>query len=220
MRIVLLGAPGAGKGTQAERMVERYQIVKLSTGDMLREAVEKQSDLGKKAQDVMKAGKLVSDDLIIEMIRLRLQAPDCANGFILDGFPRTLQQARSLDALLGQTQAFLNRVIEFTVDEEQLVERITGRFSCKACGAGYNDFFKKTSQADLCDRCGGTEFLRREDDNELTVRSRLKVYHEQTAPLRDFYSEKGLLSSVDGMGGLDHVTDDICSILDPLSKVA
>ena len=214
MNILLLGAPGAGKGTQAQRLEARYQMVQLSTGDMLRAAVASGSDLGRKAKEIMDAGQLVPDDLVISMISERIDQPDCANGFILDGFPRTTAQAEALDAMLGEKGLKLDAVVQIKVDEEALVERITGRFSCANCGAGYHDKFQQPQKEGVCDRCGGTEFVRRDDDNEETVRNRMAAYRAQTAPILPHYEAQGLLLGVDGMADIDDVSAQLYKVLD------
>ena len=206
MILVLLGPPGAGKGTQARRLETRYGIVQLSTGDMLRAAVAAGTDVGKRAQTIMELGKLVPDDVVIGIIEERIQQPDCANGFVLDGFPRTPAQAVALDKLLDRTGRRLDRVIELKVDVEALVVRIAGRFNCAKCGEGYHDSFKPPKVAGVCDVCGSTEFVRRADDRAETVRARLDAYNAQTAPILPYYLEKGLLSQVDGMAEMDEVT--------------
>ena len=213
MNVILLGPPGAGKGTQAKRLEKRYNLVQLSTGDMLRAAVASGSDLGQKAKALMDAGHLVPDDLMIAMISDRIDQPDCANGFILDGFPRTTAQAEALDSMLAEKGLKLHSVIEMKVNDAILVDRITGRYTCAKCGAGYHDTFQKPKVAGVCDNCGGTEFKRRADDNEETVRTRLDAYHAQTAPILPYYSDKGVLKAVDGMAGIDEVTDQIEDVL-------
>jgi adenylate kinase len=209
MKLVLLGPPGAGKGTQAERIKARYGIAHLSTGDMLREAVAADTAVGRRAKTIMDAGRLVPDDVINRLVAERIAQPDCARGFVLDGFPRTLAQAEALDALLDERGDRLDRVLELAVDDEALVARISGRFACAACGAGYHDRFKQPKVAGVCDVCGSREFVRREDDNPETVRARLEAYHAQTAPLLPYYRAKGLLTAVDGMAGIDEVTAEI-----------
>ena len=214
MNVLLLGAPGAGKGTQAKRLEERYGIVQLSTGDMLRAAVASGSELGRRAKAIMDAGQLVPDELVIRMISERIDQPDCAKGFILDGFPRTTGQAEALDAMLAEKGLKLDAVIEIAVDEEVLVERITGRFSCATCGAGYHDTFQRPKTEGVCDRCGGTRFVRRDDDNEATVRKRMEAYRTQTAPILPYYQAQGVLQRVDGMAEIDDVTAQIYQVLE------
>ena len=213
MNVILLGPPGAGKGTQAKRLEERRHLVQLSTGDMLRALVASGSPLGKEAKAVMDAGKLMPDDLMVQMISDRIDEPDCKDGFILDGFPRTAAQAESLDEMLAKKGLKLDRVIQLEVDEEALVERITGRVSCAACGAGYHDTFQRPKVEGVCDVCGSTEFRRRDDDNEATVRARLEAYHAQTAPILPYYQRAGVLQGVDGMAEIDEVTRQIEEVL-------
>lgn len=214
MNVILLGPPGAGKGTQAKRLEERHNLVQLSTGDMLRALVASGSALGKEAKAVMDAGKLMPDELMVQMISDRIDEPDCKDGFILDGFPRTAAQAESLDEMLAKKGLKLDRVIQLEVDEEALVGRITGRFSCTNCGAGYHDEFQRPKAEGVCDSCGGTEFRRRDDDNEATVRARLEAYHAQTAPILPYYAQAGVLQGVDGMADIDEVTRQIEGVLD------
>lgn len=209
MILILLGAPGAGKGTQAKRLQEAKDIIQLSTGDMLRAEVASGSDLGKQAQQIMEAGKLVPDEMIIDMISKRIDADDCRNGFILDGFPRTTPQAQALDKMFGDKGLKLDTVLEIRTDDEAMVERITGRFTCAKCGAGYHDKFQRPQVDGVCDKCGGTEFTRRADDNEKTVRARLEAYHKQTAPIIAYYRDKGVSKAVDGMAPIDEVTKQL-----------
>ena len=211
MNLILLGPPGAGKGTQSKRLEHRYGLAQLSTGDMLRAAVAAGSEFGLKARQVMEAGELVSDDIIIGLIAERLRAP--GKGFIFDGFPRTTAQAEALDHLLDTKGLSLNHVIELEVDEEALVTRITGRYTCAKCGQGYHDRFEKPKTDGVCDKCAGVEFKRRADDNERTVRARLQSYHAQTAPIIPYYDARGSLKKVDGMANIDDVTRQIESIL-------
>jgi len=213
MNLILLGPPGAGKGTQAKRIQDALGIVQLSTGDMLRAAVAAGTDVGKLAKDIMARGALVPDDVVVRVIAERTEAADCRKGFILDGFPRTLGQAEALDTLFRDRGRTLDVVVELAVDDEQLIERITGRYTCATCGEGYHDKFKLPKVAGVCDRCGGTKFERRPDDNETTVRSRLDAYHKQTAPLIEYYRQRGCLKSVDGMAGIDEVTRQIKAAL-------
>ena len=215
MNIILLGPPGAGKGTQAKRIEEGYSLIQLSTGDMLRAVVADGSTLGQEAKRIMDAGELMPDGLMIKMISARIDEPDCARGFILDGFPRTTGQAEALDAMLAEKSLQLDAVVEIRVDEEALVERITGRYTCANCGAGYHDRFQKPAIEGVCDSCGGGEFSRRADDNEATVRSRLEAYRGQTLPILPYYEARGILKTVDGMAAIDNVTEQIQSILGP-----
>lgn len=209
MNLILLGPPGAGKGTQAQRIQAERGLVQIATGDMLRRAVAQGTPLGLEAKDIMARGDLVPDGLVIGMLSERIDEPDTRNGFILDGFPRTVAQAEALDALLARKQMKLDRVIELGVDDDALVDRISGRFACAACGEGYHDTFKQTQRDGVCDKCGGKEFSRRPDDNAETVRARLGAYHRQTAPLLPYYEARGVLAKVDGMADIDEVTRQI-----------
>lgn len=213
-RLILMGPPGGGKGTQAKKLEDAYSIVQLSTGDMLRAAVAAGTDLGKQAKAIMDAGELVSDDIMVGMISERLDQADCANGFILDGFPRTVAQAEALDKMLKDKGIVLDSVIEIRVPDQNLVDRITGRFTCSECGEGYHDTFKQPKAEGVCDVCGSKDFSRRADDNAETVKSRLEAYHGQTAPLLPFYESAGLLAVVDGDQGMDTVTAEIKRVLD------
>ncbi len=213
MRMILLGPPGAGKGTQAQRLMDAYSIVQLSTGDMLRAAVAAGTEVGLRAKSVMEAGELVSDDIVVGIISDRVDEADCQNGFILDGFPRTLAQAEALEVMLTEKSLRLDAVVEMQVDDGLLVDRITGRYTCANCGAGYHDTNLQPKVDGICDNCGRTEFNRRADDNAETVVSRLKAYHEQTAPLLPFYRDKGILKTVDGMADIDEVTRQMKALL-------
>ena len=212
-RLIMMGPPGGGTGTQAKRIQERYNVVQLSTGDMLRAAIAAGSPVGKQAKAVMDAGKLVSDDLLIEMIDKRLDDKDCANGFVLDGFPRTIPQAEGLEKLMANKGLKLDAAIEVRVPDEKLLERLTGRYTCAKCGEGYHDKFKLPKAAGVCDVCGGKEFSRRSDDKADTVKTRLKAYHAQTAPLLPFYERKGVLKVVDGDRDIGLVAADLERIL-------
>ncbi|MFN7025770.1 MAG: adenylate kinase [Pseudorhizobium sp.] len=213
MRLILLGPPGAGKGTQAQRIVEKHGLPQLSTGDMLRAAVTAQTDVGKRAKEVMDAGKLVSDDIVIAIVSERIDEPDCANGFILDGFPRTLVQADATEKMLKDKGLELSAVIELKVNDKELVRRVSGRYSCAQCGAVYHDDDKKPAAEGVCDKCGSTHFKRRPDDNAETMIQRLEVYYKETSPLIGYYYAKGKLKTVDGMAEMDAVTADIEKIL-------
>jgi adenylate kinase len=211
--LILLGPPGAGKGTQAQMLMTKHGLVQLSTGDMLRAAVKAGSDIGRKADAIMKAGQLVPDEVVTALIATRLDAEAHAPGFIFDGYPRTRAQAVALDALLAERGLKLAHVIELAVDEDALVDRISGRFTCARCNEGYHDRFKLPKVAGICDVCGSTEFKRRPDDNAETVRARLAVYRADTAPILPYYEAKGLVSRVDGMAEIGEVTGAIESIL-------
>lgn len=213
MNIILLGPPGAGKGTQARRIEDQKAMVQLSTGDMLREAVAASTPVGLKAKAAMEAGKLVTDEIVVGIISDRIDQPDAQEGFILDGFPRNLAQAEALDIMLAEKDLSLDRVIEMRVDDDLLVKRVIGRFTCSACGAGYHDDFKQLAKDGVCDECGGSDFKRRKDDTAETVRSRLEIYHGETSPLIEYYAGKGRLVSVDGMASIDDVTAQIFKAL-------
>ncbi|WP_066552656.1 adenylate kinase [Croceicoccus bisphenolivorans] len=214
MNIILLGPPGAGKGTQSQRLVEKHGMRQLSTGDMLRAAVKAQTPVGIQAKAVMDAGELVSDTIVSALISDELESMGANVGAIFDGYPRTEAQAVMLDEILQNHGRTLAHVIELEVNEDALVERITGRFTCANCGKGYHDKFERPKQEGACDKCGGTEFKRRPDDNEETVRTRMAEYRAKTAPILPFYEQRGIVSRVDGMADIDHVTSAINDILD------
>ena len=213
MNLILLGPPGAGKGTQAKRLEEAFGLVQISTGDMLRAEVKAGSPIGLEARSIMERGDLVPDAIITTMLANRVGQADAANGFILDGFPRTVPQAEALDRMLAEKGLRLDHVIELKVDDAALVGRISGRYTCAQCGAGYHDAFKKPKIALVCDNCGGAEFSRRADDKAETVAARLAAYHRQTAPLLPFYGAQGKLSAVDGMASMDSVFGALSSIV-------
>ena len=217
MNIILLGPPGAGKGTQASRLEQERGMVQVSTGDMLREAVKADTEIGRLADQIMKAGKLFPDDLMSQILGARLDQPDTERGVIFDGYPRTLAQAEALDRLLGERGRRLRYVIELVVDEDALVDRITGRFTCAQCGEGYHDRYKLPRIPTLCDVCGSEEFRRRADDNEEAVRTRMAEYRAKTQPILPFYEAKGIVRRVDGMLPIPQVSAEIEAILESAS---
>jgi adenylate kinase len=214
--LILLGPPGAGKGTQARMLEEDFGLIQLSTGDMLRAAVASGSEAGKQAKAVMASGGLVSDEIVLAILRDRMAEPDVAKGIILDGFPRTEAQAAALDGLLAAKAQRVTAAISLEVDDEAMVGRVAGRFTC-ACGEGYHDEFKRPAVAGVCDKCGGTDFKRRADDNAVTVRERLKAYHAQTAPLIAYYEGKGVLERVDAMGDIAEIRRALATIVSGVS---
>jgi len=218
MNIILLGPPGAGKGTQARIIEKERGLVQLSTGDMLRAAVAAGTEVGLRAKEVMEAGGLVSDEIVIGIISDRIDEPDCQNGFILDGFPRTLPQAAALEELLKSKGKHLNAVIEMRVDDEKLVERITGRFTCGDCGEGYHDKFRMPKTEGQCDNCGSSNFKRRADDNEETLRTRLLSYYKETSPLVGFYFAKDHLRTLDGTADMSEVPGQSRTTVDSKSS--
>lgn len=217
VNLILLGPPGAGKGTQARMLEETFGLVQLSTGDLLRGAVAAGTEAGKAAKAVMEAGKLVSDDIVLAVLKDRLNAPDVAAGTILDGFPRTAGQAAALDKLLSERGERIDAVISLRVDDEAMVERVAGRFTCGDCGEGYHDSFKPPAKADTCDKCGGTNMKRRADDNAETVRTRLQAYHADTAPLIDYYDKRGTLTEIPAMGEIGEIAASMNAIVSKLT---
>lgn len=218
MNLIFLGPPGSGKGTQSKRMQKAFGLIQLSTGDMLRAAVTEGTEVGLQAKQIMESGKLVPDDIIITMISDRIQENDCKNGFILDGFPRTIAQAEALDVMLAGEKKRIDAVIELKVVDDEMVERISSRFTCGKCGAGYNKLLNPPRQQGVCDECGATNFVFRSDDKAETVAARLKAYHEQTSPLLPYYKQRGILYSVDGMVAIDKVTNQINSLLESVEN--
>ena len=215
--LILLGPPGAGKGTQARMLQQDFGLVQLSTGDLLRAAVKAGTEAGQRAKAVMEAGGLVSDDIVLAILRDRMAEPDTARGVILDGFPRTPGQAEALDALLAEQGASVSAAISLEVEDAAMVERVAGRYTCARCGEGYHDRFKTPAVAGVCDACGSTEFTRRADDNAETVKARLEAYHAQTAPLIDHYDGLGVLKRVDAMGDITTIAADLKAIVREVS---
>lgn len=213
--MVLIGPPGAGKGTQAKRIEDAYGIVQLSTGAMLRELIASKSKLGRKAKALVEGGNLMPDNVMIDIVSERIDDPDCANGFILDGFPRTIAQAKALDVLFCEKGLSLDHVFEIKLDDDLLVERLAGRFECGGCGEGYHDTYKMPRTKGVCDRCGSKDFTRRADDGEDKVRTRLGLYHKQTTPILPFYEARGILKTIDGSKDLDDVTRQLKEVLSP-----
>jgi adenylate kinase len=215
--LILLGPPGAGKGTQARMLEEDFGLIQLSTGDLLRAAVAAGTEAGKRAKAVMEAGQLVSDDIVLAILKDRMAQPDVAKGIILDGFPRTAGQAAALDGLLEEGGGKVTAAISLEVEDEAMVARVSGRYTCAACGEGYHDEFKQPATAGVCDKCGGTAFKRRADDNAETVRERLSAYHAQTAPLIAHYDRLSVLERVPAMGSIDGIRARLVDIVGRVS---
>ncbi len=213
MRLVLLGAPGAGKGTQAKKLIEKYGIPQISTGDILRKAVADGTDLGKEAKSYMDKGELVPDSVVIGLVKERISRDDCKKGYILDGFPRNIAQAETLDTVLAGMNAPLGLALSVDVEKDDLMKRLTGRRTCKSCQQMYNVHFSAPKQEGVCDKCSG-ELYQRDDDKEETINNRLDVYEKATAPLIDYYGKKGILKSVSGVGSIDDIFNKVCAILD------
>ena len=213
MNLILLGPPGAGKGTQAKRLQETHGLVQLATGDMVRAVIASGSELGQRVKAIYDAGRLVPDDIIIDMIAARIDEPDCAGGFILDGFPRTVPQAEALDAMLAERARKLDHVILMEVDETELIARIVGRFICPVCGASYHEHFNRPRVDGKCDNCGGADLVHRADDRPEAVATRFEAYRNQTAPILPYYRARGILRSVDGMAPIEEVTRQIEAVL-------
>ena len=212
MNIILLGPPGAGKGTQAKMLVEKYEIPQISTGDILRAAVKEGTELGKEAKSYMDAGKLVSDSVVIGIVEERIQQPDCGKGYMLDGFPRTVPQAEALDEMLNNLSSQIDHVVSIEVDSEELIKRLTGRRTCRECGAGYHVMFDPPEQEGVCSKCGG-ELYQRDDDNVETVTSRLDVYQSQTLPLIDYYQQQERVRPIDGVGEIKEIFGRVTQVL-------
>ncbi|MFZ5993602.1 MAG: adenylate kinase [Thermodesulfobacteriota bacterium] len=212
MNIIFLGPPGAGKGTQAKMLIEKYAVPQISTGDMFRAALKDKTPLGMKAKEYMDKGQLVPDEIVIGLVEERLKRDDCRKGYILDGFPRTVAQAEALDKALAGMGSRIDHVVSIEVDNKELVKRLTGRRTCRKCGAMYHAIFKPSLNKDVCDKCGG-ELYQRDDDTESTVMSRLEVYDAQTKPLINYYQKKGILKSIPGIGSIDDIFNKIVSIL-------
>ncbi len=213
MNLILLGPPGAGKGTQAKMLIKKFGIPQISTGDILRSAVKEQSPMGKKAKDFMDAGALVPDDVVVGIVEERISDSDCSGGYILDGFPRTVAQADSLSKTLRRNGSGIDHVLALSVNQEELLARITGRRTCKNCGAGYHLLYDPPKQSGICSECGG-ELYQRDDDREETMRRRLEVYEEQTSPLISYYGERALLRTIDGMGEMDQIHSALIEIIE------
>jgi adenylate kinase len=212
MNIILLGPPGAGKGTQAKMLIDKYQIPQISTGDILRAAVKEGTPLGKEAKSYMDKGGLVPDSVVIGIVEERIQEPDCVKGYMLDGFPRTVPQAEALDGMLSNLSAQIDHVVSIEVASEELIKRLTGRRTCRECGAGYHVMFDPPKAEGVCDKCGG-DLYQRDDDNEATVKSRLDVYESQTLPLIDYYKVQGKIRPIDGVGEMKEIFERITTVL-------
>lgn len=212
MNIILLGPPGAGKGTQAKRMIERYGIPQISTGDMLRAALKAGTPLGLEAKKYMDKGALVPDAVVVGLVKERIQQEDCRKGYMLDGFPRNVSQAQTLDAMLKELGQHIDHVVCIDVPDQELIQRLTGRRTCRECGAGFHVMFDPPKKDGLCDKCGG-QLYQRDDDNEATVTSRLKVYADQTKPLIDYYEKQGKLRKINGLGSIEEIFDRIKAVL-------
>ncbi len=217
VNLILLGPPGAGKGTQARMLMDRFGFVQLSTGDLLRGAVSAGTEAGLAARAVMERGELVSDQIVLAVLKERLDQPDVAAGTILDGFPRTAAQAEALDTLLAERGQKIDAVISLEVDDDAMIARVAGRYTCAACGEGYHDSFKQPETDGVCDKCGGSEMKRRADDNADTVRTRLQAYHADTAPLIDYYAARGTLTAIPAMGEIGEIADRMNAIVSPLA---
>jgi adenylate kinase len=212
MNIILLGPPGAGKGTQAKMLIDKYRMPQISTGDILRAAVKEGTPLGKEAKSYMDKGQLVPDSVVIGIVEDRIQQPDCRNGYMLDGFPRTVPQAEALDEMLRKRKAKIDHVVSVEVARDELVKRLTGRRTCRECGAGFHVHFDPPKKTGTCDKCGG-ELYQRDDDNEKTVTARLQVYESQTLPLIEYYRKQGKLRPVDGVGEMKTIFERISKVL-------
>ncbi|MFV9876154.1 MAG: adenylate kinase [Rickettsiales endosymbiont of Dermacentor nuttalli] len=219
MNVILIGPPGAGKGTQASRIEKQFNTKKLSTGDMLREAMAQGTEIGIHAKSFLDSGKLVSDNIMLSLISERIKKDDCANGFVLDGFPRNVTQAIGLDKTLELSKKYVNAVIELKVEDQIIIDRVTERFVCKNCGTGYNKKLKKTSIEGICDECSSKEFVVRNDDKLEIIETRLKIYHEETEKLLSYYEDKELLFSINAMKGVDEVNEQINLILKPRASI-